>query len=187
MDLLGLLGGGDLAGANGPDGLVGNDDLAPVADLLLEGGELVGNDLEGLAGLALLEGLAAAPDDADAVLDGVLGLGGDGLVRLLEDGAALRVAQDGPVDVGVLELLDGDLTGEGTVGLVVDVLGSDLDGLLLQVLTDGQEVEGGRSNDGLCVAESIVLAIGCSMLRGFLSGHNSTYRRWGRGWRCSGC
>lgn len=186
MDLLGLLGGGDLAGANGPDGLVGNDDLAPVADLLLEGGELVGNDLEGLAGLALLQGLAAAPDDADAVLDGVLGLGGDGLVRLLEDGAALRVAQDGPVDVGVLELLDGDLTGEGTVGLVVDVLGSDLDGLLLQVLTDGQEVESGRSNDGFC-AESRVLAIDYSMLGGFPSGHNSTYRRWGRGWRCSGC
>jgi hypothetical protein len=156
VDLLGLLSGGDLAGTNGPDGLVGNDNLAPVADLLLESGKLVGNDLEGLARLALLKRLTAAPDDADTVLNGVLGLGGNNLVRLLEDGTALRVTQDGPVDAGVLELLDGDLASEGTVGLVVDVLGSNLDGLLLQVLTDGQEVKGGRSNDGLYCSRGMV-------------------------------
>lgn len=156
MDLLGLLSGGDLAGTNGPDGLVSNDNLAPVADLLLESGKLVGNDLEGLARLALLKRLTAAPDDADTVLNGVLGLGGNNLVRLLEDGAALRVTQDGPVDAGVLELLNGDLASEGTVGLVVDVLGSNLDGLLLQVLTDGQEVKGGRSNDGLYYSRGMV-------------------------------
>lgn len=148
VDLLGLLLGGDLAGANGPDGLVGDDDLGPVADLLLEGGELGGDDLEGLVGLALLERLTAAPDDADAVVGGVLGLGGDGLVGLAEDGAALAVAQDGPVDIGVLELVGAGLTGEGTVGLVEDVLGSDGD-LLLQGLAGSQQVDGRGSDNGL--------------------------------------
>lgn len=149
VDLLGLLGGGDLAGANGPDGLVGNDNLGPVGDLGLEGSELLADDLDGLAGLALLEGLAAAPDDADAVLGGVLGLVGDDLVGLLEDGAALRVAEDGPVDLAVEELRDGQLAGEGAVGLVKDVLGSDTN-LGAQGVADEDQVDGAGGDDDLC-------------------------------------
>ena len=148
VHVLGLLGGGDLAGANSPDGLVGNDNLAPVGDVGLEGLELLADDLNGLAGLTLLEAFAAAPDDAEAVLSGVLGLEGDGLVRLLENGAALRVAQDGPVDASVLELRDRDLAGEGTVGLVEDVLGGDLD-VLGQGLADELEVEVRGGDDDL--------------------------------------
>lgn len=151
VDLLGLLGGGDLAGADGPDGLVGDDDLGPVrADLGLEGGELLGDDVDGLAGLTLLERLATAPDDADAVVGGVLGLGGNDLVGLVEDCSALAVAQDGPGGTGVLELLDGDLTGVGTVGLVVDVLGGDRN-LLGQGLADCLQVKGWWGDDGLSV------------------------------------
>lgn len=133
--LLSLLGGSNLSGANGPDGLVGNDDLAPVGDVALEALELLSDDLDGLASLTLLEALAAAPDDADAVLGSVLGLEGDGLVGLLEDGAALGVTEDGPVDGEILELLDGDLASVGTVGLVVDVLSGNLD-VVLDVLAD---------------------------------------------------
>lgn len=149
VDLLRLRGGSNLARANGPDGLVGNDDLAPVRDLGLEGLELLADDLDGLVSLALLERLAAAPDDAHAVLGGVLGLGGDGLVRLVEDGAALRVAKDGPVDGAVLELRDRDLAREGAVGLVVDVLRGDLN-LGADGGADEREVEGGRGDDDLC-------------------------------------
>lgn len=151
MDLLSLLSSGDLAGANGPDGLVGNDNLAPVGNLALERLELPGDNLDGLTRLALLEGLAAAPDDRDAVLGGVLSLGGDNSVGLSEDSAALRVAQDGPVDVAVLELVGRDLAGEGAVGLVEDVLGGDFDALLGAVL-DEVEVQGGRSNHDLYCA-----------------------------------
>lgn len=147
MDLLGLLGGGDLAGANGPDGLVGDDDLGPVGDLSLEGGELLADDLDGLAGLTLLQRLAAAPDDAQAVLGGVLGLEGDHLVALAEDGAALGVAQDGPGDAAVLELGDGDFAREGAVGLVEDVLGGNLNARA-EALADEEEVQvGGRDDD----------------------------------------
>ena len=150
VNLLRLLGGGDLAGADGPDGLVGDDNLAPVLDLLADGGELADDDLHGLAGVALLEGLADAEDDVDAAVDGSLGLLGDEVVGLLEDDTALGVADEGPGDVGVLELGDGDLAGEGTVGLVEDVLGGDLNALA-GVLAGEEEVEGGRGDDDLSV------------------------------------
>jgi hypothetical protein len=56
VDLLGLLGGSDLAGADGPDRLVGNDDLLPLllGELLGDGSKLPSNDVDGLAGLTLL-------------------------------------------------------------------------------------------------------------------------------------
>lgn len=173
MDLLGLVVGGDLAGADGPDGLVGNDDLGPVGDGGLEGSKLLADDLNGGAGLALLEALTAAPDGADAVLGGVLGLGRNDLVGLAEDGAALRVAEDGPVDVAILELGDADLAGEGTVGLVEDVLGGNLD-VLAELVADELEVDCRRGDDDLCrVSEELN--------GGTRSQKHGTYRCWSRG------
>jgi hypothetical protein len=149
VDLLSLLSAGDLAGANGPDGLVGNDNLAPVLDLLGDSAELVGDDLDGLVGLSLLEGLANAENNAEAVVEGGLGLGSDEVVGLLEDDTTLRVTGQSPGDVGLLELAGRDLTGEGTVGLVEDVLGGDLESGA-EMLTGEEEVEGRRGNDDLC-------------------------------------
>lgn len=56
MDLLGLLGGSDLAGTDGPDGLVSDDNLSPLllAELLGGSVELASDDVDGLVGLALL-------------------------------------------------------------------------------------------------------------------------------------
>lgn len=149
MDLLGLLSAGDLAGADGPDRLVGNDDLAPVLDLLGDGAELVGDDVDGLVGLSLLEGLTNAENNTESVVEGGLGLGGDEVVGLLEDNTALRVTGQSPGDVGLLELAGRYLTGEGTVGLVEDVLGSDLEAGA-EVLTGEEKVESRRGNDDLC-------------------------------------
>lgn len=176
MNLLGLLGGGHLAGTDGPDGLVRDDDVLPgglTVQLLLEGSELLGDDVDGLAGLALLEGLAAAPDDAHAVVGGVLGLGGDDGVRVAEVGAALGVAQDGPGDVAVLELGDRDFAGEGTVGLVEDVLRGDLDAGA-EVLPDQEEVEcwGGDDYFGVGVQLGLV-----QVLNDGLDGLNVTIPR----------
>ncbi len=150
MDFLRLLSGSDLASTNGPNGLVGDDDLAPVAaDMGAEDAELPGNHVDSLACLALFERLAAAPDDANARVDGKFGLGGDQLVRLAEDGAALRVAQDGPVDVAVLELGNRDLAREGAIRLIEDVLRSDVD-TSLQVFAYQEEVERRRCDNDLC-------------------------------------
>jgi hypothetical protein len=150
VDLLGLLSGSNLAGTNGPDGLVGDDNVGPVGDLRLEGLDLSRDELNSLASLTGLEGLAAAPDDLEAVLGGVLGLGGDDLVRLADDGSALRVTEDGPVDLAVLELRDRDLASESTVGLVVDVLSGNLD-VLAESLADEGEVESRRRDNDLSV------------------------------------
>ena len=69
------------------------------------------------------------------------------LVGLLQDDTALAVANDNPVNLGVLQLLDADLAGESTVGLVEDVLGSDADLGVGQAAGEG-EVEGrGRDDD----------------------------------------
>ena len=70
------------------------------------------------------------------------------LVGLLEDDTTLTVTNDNPVDVGVLQLLNTDLTGESTVGLVEDVLSSDTN-LLIGDLTGKGQVESGRGDDNL--------------------------------------
>ena len=142
---------------NSPDGLVGNDDLAPVLDLVRNSLELLSDDVDCGAGLPLLEALAAAKNDADAAVERSLRLAGDESVVLLQDGAALRVAEDGPCDAAVLELLSGDLTGEGTVGLVVDVLSGDLEALA-KMLAGQEEVERGGSNDDLCSLSAWLLS-----------------------------
>lgn len=165
MDLLSLLSGGNLASANGPDGLIGDDDLRPVGDLGLESGELLADDIDGLAGLTLLQGLSAAPDHTDAVLGGVLGFEGNNLVALTEDGAALGVAQDGPVDAAVLELGDGDFAGESAIGFVVDVLGGNFEALA-EVLADEEEMQVGRRDDDLYSEKNkVVRTIEISRLR----------------------
>jgi hypothetical protein len=67
------------------------------------------------------------------------------------------VAQDGPRDVAVFELGDGDFAREGAVGSVEDVLGRDFDARA-QVLAGQEEVERGRGDDdfGVGVAGGLV-------------------------------
>lgn len=150
VDLLSLLSGGDLSSANSPDRLVGNDDLVPLLCAQLLGGsvKLTGDDLDGLVGLTLLEGLSDTEDDRDTALNGGLGLAGNEIIRLLQDHSALAVADNNPVDLGIAELLNTDLTGESTVGLVVNVLGSDTN-LGVGQLAGQSEVDGGRRDDDL--------------------------------------
>jgi hypothetical protein len=58
------------------------------------------------------------------------------------------VAKNSPGDAAVLELLCRDLTGEGTIGLVEDVLRRDLNALA-EVLACEEEVEGWWCDDNL--------------------------------------
>lgn len=80
------------------------------------------------------------------------GFGGDCgyayLISLLEDHSALAVADDSPVNLGIAELLNADLSGESTIGLVVDVLGSNTD-LGVGKLAGQSEVDGGGRDDDL--------------------------------------
>lgn len=151
MDLLCLCGGGDLSGSNSPNWLVGNDYLLPLLgrDDLGDSSKLRSDDLDGLTLLALLEGLSAAEDDVNVLVESGLGLGGDELVGLADDDTALRVADQGPVDVRVLELGSGDLSSVSSLVLVVDVLGSDSN-LWLSLGTGKSQVKRWWSNDNLC-------------------------------------
>lgn len=140
---------GNLSGTNGPDRLVSNDNLGPVlADGVENGLELAGDNLDGVVVLALLEAFAAAKDDAEAGIERSLGLGRNKLVALAKDAATLRVAEDHPLNGCILELLGADLAGVGSVALIEDVLGGDLD-----IGAEGglceKEVESGGGDDDL--------------------------------------
>lgn len=132
-----------------PNRLVSNNNLAPVLDLIRNRLQLRRDNLNRLVRLPLLEALATAQNHADAAVDRGLGLGRNEVVVLLEDHAALRVAEDGPCDAAILELLRRDLAGEGAAGLVVDVLCGDLE-TLAEVFAGEEEVEGWRGDDDLC-------------------------------------
>jgi hypothetical protein len=58
------------------------------------------------------------------------------------------VPEKGPGDVAVFELVDRDLAGEGSVGLVEDILGRNLDARL-EVLAGEEEVESWGCDDDL--------------------------------------
>ena len=70
------------------------------------------------------------------------------LVRLLQDNPALTVSNDGPVDLGIPELLNANFTSESTVGLVEDVLSGNTNLLIGDLAGQGQ-VESGRGDDNL--------------------------------------
>jgi hypothetical protein len=70
------------------------------------------------------------------------------LVSLLEDNTTLAVADNSPVNLSILELLNADFTGESTVGLVEDVLGGNAN-LGVGSLAGKEEVEGRGGDDDL--------------------------------------
>jgi hypothetical protein len=101
-----------------------------------------------LARLALLKTLTTAQNHAETAVQRRLGLGGYERVVLGEKRAALRVSEDRPCDAAVLELVCADLAGEGTAGLVEDVLRGDFE-TGAQVLAGEEEVEGWGGDDDL--------------------------------------
>lgn len=139
MNFLGLLGASDLASTYSPDGLICDDDLAPIGNGSGNSGELTLIDLHGLARLTLFEKLSDAGDDGEALGDSVPGLLGDVLVGFLEDGAAFRVARDDPGDAHVGDHIGGDLASEGARAGVASLQG-DLE-------VGGHEILRGRCVD----------------------------------------
>jgi hypothetical protein len=67
----------------------------------------------------------------------------------LEDHTTLGVAEEGPGDVAVLELVNGYLTSESAVRLVEDVLRCDLK-TGFEVLASKEKVERWWCNNNLC-------------------------------------
>mmetsp|Transcript_17755 Transcript_17755/g.36891 ORF Transcript_17755/g.36891 Transcript_17755/m.36891 type:complete len:590 (+) Transcript_17755:215-1984(+) len=128
MGLLGLLRGGGESSADGPDGLVSNDNPFPVllGKCISVSLELREDEVVGGSSLTVLLRLTAARDDGKALVEGILGLGGSLLVGLSLS-TALGVTDDSPTDTHVLDHVGGGLSGEGTVALDPDVLSANTD------------------------------------------------------------
>src|SRR5579862_6863868 len=97
MRLDGHFGGGSFSGADGPDGLVGDDDWRGGfrGDAGEGSGDLRLEHLFGFAGFAFGEDFADADDGNDAVLEGGVKLLVDDFVGFAEILAALGVADEG--------------------------------------------------------------------------------------------
>ena len=149
VDLFGLGRSGGLAGADGPDGLVGDDDLLHIlgAEVGEDGLGLVFDDLEVLAGFALVKVLSDAEDDAEFGGEGEFDFLDELLVGLAVVLAALGVAEDGPLAADGLEHVDGDFAGVGALGVVGAVLGGKLDFGAFEGLAAAAEVGEGRGDD----------------------------------------
>jgi hypothetical protein len=64
------------------------------------------------------------------------------------------VPEQCPGNTRVIQLVDADLAGEGTVGLVEDVLRGDFEAGT-EVLASEEEVEGWRGDDDFCMGEEL--------------------------------
>ena len=148
MNFLRLFSASHLSSTNSPDRFIGNDNLGPIRNFILDGLQLRCNNIDGLIALPLFQALAAAEYNADAPIESSLGLGSNEHVVFLENHTTFRVAKESPGDVTVLELVDGDFAGESTVGLVEDILGCDFQ-TRLEVLAGEKEVECWWCNDNL--------------------------------------
>ncbi len=150
MGVLGLLGGGGFAGADGPDGFVGDDRFDQL--LLGEAGEAAADlgleDGLGLAGFAFGEGFTDADDGFEGGGVGGEGLAGDEGVGLFLVLAAFGVAEDDVADGEFLEHDGGDFSGVGADPVFAHVLGPEADVAVEDGLGDsGEGGEGGADDD----------------------------------------
>ena len=127
MGVLSDSGGSGLAGADGPDRLVSDDDVGPGSDGSLDGIELSLEDIISVTGLTLLESLTDAKNCLKASSLSTLDLLGYDLIGLLVELSTLGVTNEGPLESEVLDLLSRDLASEGAVCVSADVLGCDSD------------------------------------------------------------
>ena len=99
--VLSLLRRGRQARTDSPDRLVGDDEARPVARACRNGLELGHEDIHGCPSLTILLVLPAACHHSHANVLRVRDLGLQQVVRLAENVAALRMADERPVDPGV--------------------------------------------------------------------------------------
>ena len=129
---------GGLAGADRPDGLVGDvQRRRRLRDGRGDRVDLAAEDGLGLPRLALLQGLADAGDDAEPGLERGVRAARGRLVGLAEVLAALGVADDRAGGAGGDQHRARDLAGERALVLPVDVLRVDADRAALE-LGDGR-------------------------------------------------
>ena len=145
VDFLCLVARGGLAGTDGPDGLIGDDDVGHLLGGQVEQGvaDFGTDNLLERTVLALLEALAAAEDHLQAVLQGQVNLGLEHLIGLVVVATALAVTQDHVVGARRGNHSGRNLTSVGTAGVVGAVLSGQAYVSVADDLLDGHQVSGG--------------------------------------------
>ena len=149
MGFLGFLGGSGEAGADSPDGFVGNDDVGCLfgRDVFQTAGELCGKDFFESVAEAFVLGLTDAEDGSEAIGDGLLDLGVDDGIGFTVVLATFAVAENDVGNAKFLEHRGGDFTGECAVVLIGNVLGGDSDDrIALELGNDGGNSDEGRGD-----------------------------------------
>src|ERR1035437_4432431 len=149
----GDLGGRGLAGADGPDGFVGNHDLGELlfgepGDALLE---LSGEHGFGVAALAIGQEFADADDGRESEFERRSGALEDGLIGLVEILAAFAVADDGVAGAHGEDHGAGDLAGEGAFLGPPDILRADADIRTFDGIDGRGEIREGGTDHNLTV------------------------------------
>jgi hypothetical protein len=114
VDLCHLLDGGCLASSDGPDWLVGQNDVLPLGDDSLDGFELLLDHLGSLIAFTLLESLSEAVDYFEASFEGMFQFLGEFLIIFSKVVSSFGMSDDDPRDVDILELFGGDFSGVGS-------------------------------------------------------------------------
>jgi hypothetical protein len=145
VDLADLLERRGPAGADRPDRLVGDDEAGGRRALGDRARDLVADDGEGAAGVALRLGLADAHDGEQPGAPGGAGLGQNQRIVLAMIGAALRMADDHGHGAGFAQHLGRDVAGMRALRLGVAVLAAHRDAVSGERRDQGR----GRADDDL--------------------------------------
>ena len=149
-DFAGLFNGRGLAGADGPDGFVGDDDLADLVGLnVLERHlDLVLDAFGGDAGFAFGQRFADANDRAQTGIEGLQDLLVDGFVGFGEVLSAFAVADDDVLNAHFGEHFGRNFAGVGAGRFVVHVLGTDSDLGRAGRLQSGRQIDERNAENG---------------------------------------
>ena len=153
MDFLCLLGSGRLARADGPNGFVGDDDVAP-----LFGSEMEHAAFEfGLAngflfvGFTLGEALTDTEDDLQAVSQSKVYLFLQDFGSFVVVLAAFAVAEDDVFCTGRLHHFCRNFARIGTAGMVGTVFGGKTDNTVVDNIAHLGQVDEGRADDNIAI------------------------------------
>ena len=138
----------DLTGTDGPNWLVGDDNLRPCLNRVFDGIELCLENFVGLTSFTLLKGLTDAQNCVETSALCLCRFLGDDFVGLTIELSALGVTDESPLVAKVNDLLGTDLTSECTVAFSTDVLSSALN-VHIQHRPRHSQVKNSGGNDDL--------------------------------------
>ena len=129
------------ASSDGPDRLIGKDNVLPIGNVLLDGVELFFNDFHSLIGFSLLQCFPEAINDFQPNFESIFNFFCQEFIGLLEMLPSFRVPNDDPFKIHVLDVLCCNLPSVGSIAVRGAVLSCNLNMLVLFGEHDGHKVK----------------------------------------------